>query len=58
MFVSETQRQKEKAILGYLLTANYYVKGWEYNSELDNVPVFINKCLWNSFFFKKSNNNS
>lgn len=34
------------------------MKGWEYNGEQDNAPVFINKCLWNSFFLRKSNNNS
>lgn len=55
MFVSEVQRQKKK--LGYLLSAKYYIKGWEYNGNI-MVAVFINKCLWNSFFLRKSNNNS
>lgn len=56
MFVSEEQRRK-KVIWGYLLSAKYYMKGWEYNSAQDNVTwkhVLINKCLWMSFFFKKN----
>lgn len=52
MFVSEVQRQKVEVILGYLLSAKHCIKGWEYNEEQNNVPVFINKCLWNSFLLK------
>ena len=54
--VSEKQRQKKKkkVILGYLLSAKYYIK--EYDGEQDNVPgkhILINKWLWNTIFFKK-----
>lgn len=54
--VSEEQRQKKKkkVILGYLLSAKYYIK--EYDGEQDNVPrkhILINKWLWNTIFFKK-----
>lgn len=48
------KKKKKKVILGYLLSAKYYIK--EYDGEQDNVPrkhILINKWLWNTIFFKK-----